>query len=73
MGKSPPPIEYTNSQVKELIQEYIHDEVDRKMLYLRLVHGYTYERISGIVKRDVKTVRDHIHDNEKILFKHIPG
>lgn len=72
MGKSPPQIEYTNSQIKKLIQEYIHDEVDRKMLYFRLVHGYTFERISEIVKRDVKTVREHIRDNEVILFKHLP-
>lgn len=73
MGKSPPPIEYTNSQIKELIQEYIHDEDDRKMLFLRLVNGKTFDQISEIVGRDVKTVRKRIHNGEAILFKHIPG
>ena len=50
-------VEYTNSQIKELIQEYIHNEDDRKMLFLRLVQGKTFEQIGGIVKKDVKTVR----------------
>ena len=65
--------EYTNSQIKELIQEYIHNEDDRKMLFLRLVQGKTFEQIGGIVKKDVKTVRKRIHKGEDVLFAHIPG
>ena len=66
-------VEYTNSQIKELIQEYIHNEDDRKMLFLRLVQGKTFEQIGEIVQKDVKTVRKRIHKGEEILFKHIPG
>ena len=66
-------VEYTNSQIKELIQEYIHNEDDRKMLFLRLVQGKTFEQIGGIVKKDVKTVRKRIHKGEDVLFAHIPG
>ena len=66
-------MEYTNSQIKTLIQEHIHNEDDRKMLFLRLVNGKTFDQISEIVGRDVKTVRKRIHNGESILFKHIPG
>ena len=66
-------MEYTNSQIKALIQEHIHNEDDRKMLFLRLVNGKTFDQISEIVGRDVKTVRKRIHNGESILFKHIPG
>jgi DNA-directed RNA polymerase specialized sigma24 family protein len=66
-------MEYTNSQIKALIQEHIHNEDDRKMLFLRLVNGKTFDQISEIVGRDVKTVRKRIHNGEAILFKYIPG
>lgn len=66
-------MEYTNSQIKTLIQEHIHNEDDRKMLFLRLVNGKTFDQISVIVRRDVKTVRKRVHKGEAILFKHIPG
>lgn len=66
-------MEYTNSQIRELIQEHIHNEDDRKMLFLRLVNGKTFDQISEIVGRDVKTVRKRVHKGEEILFKHIPG
>ena len=66
-------MEYTNSQIKSLIQEYIHNEDDRKMLFLRLVNGKTFEQIAAATGRDVKTVRTRIHKGERVLFAHIPG
>ena len=66
-------MEYTNSQIKELISEYIHNQVDRKMVFDRLVNGLTFEKISEIYQLDVKTVRKRIHKCEDILFRHIPG
>ena len=71
-------MEYTNSQIRNLIDEYIHDEVVRKMLRWRLIEGYTFEKILDLVFdedniRTVKTVRNKIHKGEEIFFKHIPG
>ena len=66
-------MEYTNSQIRELIKEYIHDAVDRKITYQRLVDGLTFERIAAEARLDIKTVRNHIHKCEEILFKHIPS
>lgn len=66
-------MEYTNSQIRELIAEHIHNQVDRKMVFERLVNGLTFEKISEIYQMDVKTVRKRIHRCEEILFRHIPG
>jgi DNA-directed RNA polymerase specialized sigma24 family protein len=65
--------EYSNSQIKELIKEYIHDEDDRTMLFLRLVNGKTFEAIAGIMCLDTKTARKRIHKGEEVLFRHLPG
>lgn len=66
-------MEYTNSQIKALIMEYIHNSTDRKAVYLRLVDGMTFEKIAEEVQLDVKTVRKRIHKCENELFRHIPG
>ena len=66
-------MEYTNSQIRELIAEHIHNQVDRKMVFERLINGLTFEKISEIYQMDVKTVRKRIHRCEEILFRHIPG
>jgi hypothetical protein len=76
-SKQPLP-EYTTDQITELIKQYIHDKLDRKMLYWRLVDGDTFEAILNKIYnedriRTVKTVRERIHKGEEILFKHIPG
>ena len=66
-------MEYTNSQIRDLIAEHIHNSVDRKMVYKRLVDGMTFEKISMEFQLDVKTVRKRIHKCENELFRHIPG
>lgn len=66
-------MEYTNSQVRDLIAEYIHNADDRKMLQLRLIDGMTFEAIGFEMGMTTKTVRLRIHKNEQILFRHIPG
>ena len=66
-------MEYTNSQIRDLIAEHIHNSDDRKMLALRLIDGMTFEAIGFEMGMTTKTVRIRIHKGEKILFKHIPG
>lgn len=66
-------MEYSNSQIRDLIAEYIHNADDRKMLLLRLVDGLTFEQIGFEMQMTTKTVRLRIHKGEEILFKHIPG
>ena len=66
-------MEYTNTQIRELVAEHIHNQVDRKMVFDRLVNGLTFEKISEIYQMDVKTVRKRIHKCEEVIFRHIPG
>ena len=66
-------MEYTNTQIRELIAEYIHNSIDRKMVFERLVNGTTFEKISEEFQLDVKTVRKRIHRCENEIFRHIPG
>ena len=65
--------EYTNTQIKALIMEYIHDKTDRKMLYMRLVDGDTIAEISEKLQLDCKTVWRRLQKGERELFSHIPG
>ena len=67
------PREYSNSQIRELIAEYCHNQDDRKMLLLRLVDGLTFEQIGFEMGMTTKTVRNRIHKGEEVLFRHIPG
>lgn len=73
MPKSPQRPEYSNTQIKALIMEYIHDKTDRRMLYLRLVDGDTIGEIAEAVGMDDKTVWRRLHKGERELFSHLPG
>ena len=66
-------LEYTNSEIKSLILEHIHNAEDRKMLYWRLVDGLTFEEIGARMCMTTKTARVRIHKQEEILFRHLPG
>ena len=66
-------MEYTNSQVKELILEHIHSARDRKLLYRRLVDGITFEKLAEEFQLSPRQIRNIIYKNEKELFKHFPG
>lgn len=78
MAKQNPLPNYTTDQITELIKQHIHNKLDRRMLYWRLVDGDTFDEILDKVFdeekiRTVKTVRNRIHKGEEVLFKHIPG
>lgn len=66
-------MEYTNSQIKALIDDWVHSERDRAILYRRLVDGICFEPLAeefGLSVRHVKTI---VYRNEQILFSHLPG
>ena len=73
-------MEYTNSQIRGIIDEYIHSERDQEILCYRFISGLTIDQIASryqamhpdcplstdIVKRIIKR-------SEQELFRHIPG
>ena len=66
-------MEYTNSQIRDLIAEHIHSERDRELLARRLIDGVTFERLAEEFELSPRQTRSIVHKNEQILFRHLPG
>ena len=64
-------MEYTNSQIRELIEEHIHSERDRKILYRRLVDGIAFEPLAEEFELSARYVKTIVYKAEKVLFKHL--
>ena len=64
-------IEYTNSQITHLINEYIHSERDRRMLIRRLVDGVCFEPLAEEFDMSVRQVKSIVYKCQKVLFSHI--
>ena len=47
----------TNSQLAEMIGEHIHSERNRQIMKMKLIDGYTYEKIAEIVQMTPRYVR----------------
>ena len=47
----------TNSQLAELISEHIHSERNRQIMTMKLIDGYTYEKIAEIVDMSPRYIR----------------
>ena len=66
-------MEYTNSQIKLLIAEYLHSERDRRILFDRLVNGLTYEALAEKYQMSDRQIKTIVYKAEAVLFKHLPG
>lgn len=64
-------IEYTNSQVEKVIDEYIHSERDRKILKRRLVDGICFEPLAEEFDLSVRQVQSIVYRGEDIVFSHL--
>jgi DNA-directed RNA polymerase specialized sigma24 family protein len=61
----------TNSELENLIDEYIHSERDRKILKRRLIDGICYEPLAWEVGMSVRQVKNIVYKAEQKLFRHI--
>ena len=64
-------IEYTNSQIRELIAEYIHSQRDREILSDRLIDGMTFERLAEKHDMSDRQVRRIVYKLQEQLFKNL--
>lgn len=62
-------MEYTNSGMVRLIDEYIHSERDRAILKRRLIDGITYEALAEEFDLSVTQVKRIVYKGEDIIFK----
>lgn len=65
-------MEYTNSQVREIIAEYIHSERDRAVMVERLCNRVTIERLADNFELSTSQVKRIIQKNQTIIFRHFP-
>lgn len=65
-------MEYTNSQARELIAEYIHSERDRKILERRLVDGITFDKLAEEFDMSPRQRKNIVYKLQEQLFKHLP-
>ena len=63
--------EYTNSQIKELIDEHIHSDRDRQMLKSRLVDGLTFEQLAEKYDLSVRQVKRIVYKRQDTVFKYL--
>ena len=64
-------MEYTNSRIREVIAEYIHNERDRKILERRLIDGITFETLAEEFDISVSQVKRIGWKNTEILSRHV--
>ena len=50
-------VELTNYELAELIGEHIHSERDRQIMKMKLIDGYTYEKIAENVDMSPRYIR----------------
>jgi AraC-like DNA-binding protein len=64
-------MEYSNSQVREVIGEYIHNARDRKIMLRRMIDGITLERLAEEFDMSVSQMKRIIKRESDIVFRHI--
>lgn len=47
----------TNPEIAERISEHVHSERNRQIMRMKLIDGYTYEKIAEIVQLDPRYIR----------------
>lgn len=61
----------SNSMIDRLINEWIHNERDRKILKRRLIDGVYYEELAEEFNLSVRHVKNVVYKGENIIFKHV--
>lgn len=64
-------IDYSNSQISDLIDDYIHNARNRAILKDRLIDGLTYEKIAEIYDMSYQQIRTIIYKEQEKIFRHI--
>jgi DNA-directed RNA polymerase sigma subunit (sigma70/sigma32) len=64
-------IEYSNSQISALIDEYIHNERDRAILKRRLIDGKTFDELSDEFNISVRHIKTIVYKQQSSLFKRL--
>ena len=64
-------MEYSNSRIREIIDEYIHDEKHRSLMKRRLIDNITIDRLAEEFDLSVSQVKRIIWKDSVIIFRHL--
>lgn len=64
-------IEYTNSEISKIIDEYIHSERDRGILKSRFIDGLTFDELSAIYNLSNRHIKTIVYKQGDIVFRHL--
>ena len=64
-------IDYSNSEIAALIDEYIHSERDRAILKRRLIDGICYEPLAEEFGLSVVHTKNIVYRAQERLFRHL--
>ena len=65
-------MDYTNSQIREIIAEWIHSERDRQILERRLIDGITFEKLAEEFDLSVRATKTIVYRCQVEIFRHVP-
>ena len=63
--------EYTNSMIREIIGEHLHNLRDRNLMCDRLIDGMVREKLAEKYELSVSQVKRIISKNSDIIFRHV--
>lgn len=64
-------IDYGNSEIRAVIEEYVHKERDRNLLIRRYCFGVCYEPLAEEFEMSVRQAQNIVYKYEPIIFKHL--
>lgn len=65
-------IELSRSQIEELIEQWILNERDRRILRRRMCDGIVYEALSEEFDLSVQRVKMIVYRGKDIIYRHVP-
>ena len=65
--------DYKNSEMSDLIDEFIHNDKHRRMLKRRLIDGICYEPLAEEFEMSVRQTKTIIYREQEKLFRHLYG
>lgn len=62
---------HARSEIEKIIDEWIHSEMDRKILRRKLLDGITHERLAEELDVSVSCIKQRVKRGKTILYKHL--
>jgi len=64
-------IDYTNSEIASVIDEYIHSERDRAILKRRLIDGICFEPLAEEFELSVRQIKAVVYRGQEKVFSRL--